>query len=91
MLIRYFAAARAAAGVDEEQVSMPRGSTLDDILQLLIREHPRPGVQSSGSRPALETVMASSSFLRNEVACKDHSVVLHDHDVIDILPPFAGG
>jgi molybdopterin converting factor small subunit len=87
MLIRYFAAAQAAAGVDEERVSLPDGSTLANVLQMLIREHP----QSSGKIPALETVIACSSFLRNEIACRDHSVVLDNQDIIDILPPFAGG
>ena len=91
MLIRYFAAARAAAGVDEEQISLADGSTLDDVLQLLIRQHQASGAESSGSLQALGTVIARSSFLRNAVACNDHSVVLDDRDIIDILPPFAGG
>lgn len=91
MLIRYFAAARAAAGIDEEQVTLRDGSTLDDVLQMLIRAHPHAGGQFSDRVPALETVIARSSFLRNEVACKDPSVVLDDQDIIDILPPFAGG
>jgi molybdopterin synthase sulfur carrier subunit len=91
MLIRYFAAARAAAGIDEEQIQLSDGSTLDDVLQLLIRKHGPTDRESSGSLPALGTVIARSSFLRNAVACKDRSAVLEDRDVIDILPPFAGG
>jgi molybdopterin converting factor small subunit len=90
LLIRYFGAAQAAAGVDEEKVVLPEGSTLADVLDMLIREHPQPGAGTS-SAPALETVIARSSFLRNEIACKDRSAVLEDQDIIDILPPFAGG
>lgn len=85
MLIRYFAAARAAAGIDEEQVSLADGSRLDDVLQLLIHRH--SAAESSGNMPALKTMIERSSFLRNALACKDHSVVL----IIDILPPYAGG
>jgi molybdopterin converting factor small subunit len=39
----------------------------------------------------MESVIARSSFLRNEVACKDRQAPLKATDVIDILPPFAGG
>jgi sulfur-carrier protein len=90
LLIRYFGAAQAAAGVEEEKVVLPEGSTLADVLDVLIREHPHAGEQGKGA-PALETVIARSSFLRNEIACKDRSAVLADQDIIDILPPFAGG
>lgn len=90
LLIRYFGAAQAAAGVEEEKVVLPEGSTLADVLDLLVREHPDPGSLSKGA-PALESVIARSSFLRNEIACKDRSAILEDQDIIDILPPFAGG
>lgn len=90
LLIRYFGAAQAAAGVDEEKVVLPEGRTLADVLDMLIREHPQPAAGTSGA-PALEAVIARSSFLRNEIACKDRSAVLEDQDIIDILPPFAGG
>ncbi len=36
-------------------------------------------------------ILARSSFLLNEVAVRDRSVVLADGDVVDVLPPFAGG
>ncbi len=91
LLIRYFGAAQAAAGVEEEKVVLPEGSTLAAVLDVLVREHPHPGTLSTGGAPALETVIARSSFLRNEIACKDRSTVLADQDIIDILPPFAGG
>ena len=88
MIIRYFGAAKAAAGVEEQTLPLPEGGTLADLLDLLAREHPAP---AAAGAPALPTVLARSSFLRNETALKDHAAVLDDQDVIDILPPFAGG
>jgi len=88
MIIRYFGAAKAAAGVEEQTLPLPGGGTLAQLLELLAREHPVP---AAAGAPALPAVLARSSFLRNETALKDHAAVLEDRDVIDILPPFAGG
>jgi molybdopterin converting factor small subunit len=41
--------------------------------------------------PPLERLLARSSFLLNEVAVRDRSAVLSPGDVVDVLPPFAGG
>lgn len=81
--MRYFGAAKAAAGVAEER--LPSGRALSDVLGEL-RERPR----TTGA-PALTKVLERSSFLLNEVALREHSTVLQDGDVLDILPPFAGG
>jgi molybdopterin synthase sulfur carrier subunit len=56
---------------------------------MLIREHPVP--PTGAGAPTLETVIGRSSFLRNEISLKDHAAELDEQDVIDILPPFAGG
>ena len=77
--VRYFAAARAAAGVSEEQV--PAGGTLDEITAALVARR--------GER--LGTVLAAASFLVDGVACRDRERRLPDVAVIDVLPPFAGG
>ena len=44
MLIRYFAAARAAAGTDAETLEVPddRPCTRRDVENLLARAHPEP-------------------------------------------------
>jgi molybdopterin synthase sulfur carrier subunit len=39
----------------------------------------------------LANILARSSYLRNEVALRDIHEPLGRADVIDILPPFAGG
>lgn len=112
MIIRYFGAAQAAAGVEEEFLPLPDGSTLEAVLREVIARHspaaakePVPagaGRSAGGARPlaaapgrssapSMESVLARSSFLRNEVAWKDRQAPLAADDVIDILPPFAGG
>jgi molybdopterin converting factor small subunit len=118
MIIRYFGAAQAAAGVEEEFLPLPDGSTLETVLREVTARHSpaaakeraaakepvpagagpsagvaRPVAAAPGrsSAPSMESVLARSSFLRNEVAWKDRQAPLAADDVIDILPPFAGG
>jgi sulfur-carrier protein len=86
--VRYFAAARAAAGVDEERFDLPHGSTVEALLAAVLDvERPQP----PAGTPPLERILARSSFLLNEVAVRDRTVVLAEDDVVDVLPPFAGG
>jgi sulfur-carrier protein len=81
--IRYWAAAKDAAGVPEETV---HADTLGEALDVVVvRRKPDD---------RLATVLARSSFLVNADpvgrARKD-STVLEDGAVIEVLPPFAGG
>lgn len=88
MLVRYFAAARAAAGFEEEKFELPDGATVADLLEAVLageRAEPPAGT------PPLPRILSRSSFLLNEVAVRDHSTVLGPDDVVDVLPPFAGG
>lgn len=88
MNVRYFAAARAAAGVEEERFDLPSGATVKDLLQAVLavgRAEPAAGT------PPLQRILSRSSFLLNEVAVRDHTTVLKPGDVVDVLPPFAGG
>jgi molybdopterin synthase sulfur carrier subunit len=86
--VRYFAAARAAAGVEEEVYELPAGSTVADLLQaVLAMERALP----PAGTPALQRILSRSSFLLNEVAVRDRATVLNPGDVVDVLPPFAGG
>jgi molybdopterin converting factor small subunit len=86
--VRYFAAARSAAGVDEERYELPAGSTVESLLAAVLEvERPEP----PAGTPSLERILARSSFLLNEVAVRDRAAVLSDGDVVDVLPPFAGG
>lgn len=83
VLVRYFGAARAASGVAEER--LPGGRSLTDVLAGL---RGRPAVPGA---PSLAKVLDRSSFLLNEVALRNPATVLQDDDVLDVLPPFAGG
>jgi molybdopterin converting factor small subunit len=81
--IRYWAAAKDAAGLPEESVE---AATLRDALNAVVAS------RKPGSR--LAEVIARSSFLVNADpvgrAAKE-SIVLDDGAVIEVLPPFAGG
>jgi molybdopterin converting factor small subunit len=102
--IRYFAAARAAAGVTEEQVSVPV-STKDTSGrrsrdELPTTHHSGPAVSTVGALldgaadrhgPGLARVLARCSFLLDEVAVHGRQTPVLDGQVLDILPPFAGG
>ena len=83
MLVRYFGAAQAAAGVPEERLELD-GASLEEALGEIRSLHP-------AGEPSMARVLDRSSFLLNEVAVRDHSVVLKAGDVVDVLPPFAGG
>ena len=88
MNVRYFAAARAAAGVEEERFDLPSGATVADLLAaVLMVERPEP----PAGTPPLPRILSRSSFLLNEVAVRDRDTVLNPGDVVDVLPPFAGG
>jgi molybdopterin converting factor small subunit len=88
MNVRYFAAARAAAGHDEEKFDLPEGATVAELLDAMLSvERPEP----PAGTPPLPRILSRSSFLLNEVAVRDQSTVLGPDDVVDVLPPFAGG
>ncbi|MBX6749035.1 MAG: MoaD/ThiS family protein [Micromonosporaceae bacterium] len=77
-VVRYFASARAAAGVSEEVVS---AATLDELRATLAATH--------GER--LAAVLRVASFLVNGVAWRDPVAPLPRDGTVDVLPPFAGG
>jgi molybdopterin converting factor small subunit len=79
--VRYFAAARAAAGVEAEPVDVPPGATIDILLKTIRAAH----------GDDLARVLDRCSFLLDEVAVRDRDLPLHDGATVDVLPPFAGG
>lgn len=88
MNVRYFAAARAAAGLEEEKFDLPEGATVAELLEAVLSvERPEP----PAGTPPLARILSRSSFLLNEVAVRDKATVLGPDDVVDVLPPFAGG
>ncbi|RSD20287.1 MoaD/ThiS family protein [Amycolatopsis eburnea] len=81
IVVRYFASARAAAGVDEEKVQLPSGASVADAVSELRRLHPE----------GLPRVLDAVSYLLDGVAVRDLGRVLVDGAELDVLPPFAGG
>jgi sulfur-carrier protein len=83
--IRYWAAARDAAGVAAESLD---AGTLADALSAALGSRDRDG----GER--LRGVLARSSFLIDgqPAGARPHQeITLPDRAVIEVLPPFAGG
>jgi molybdopterin synthase sulfur carrier subunit len=78
--VRYFAAARAAAGAESESVILRPGTTVADLVKRLAV----PGTR-------LATVLSRCSYLRDGIAVRDDTKALRSGDTIDVLPPFAGG
>jgi sulfur-carrier protein len=80
IVVRYFAAARDAAGSDSEQLAVGAGATVGEL------------VDSLGDRSAkLARVLSRCSFLCDGVAVRDRAQSLRAGNTIDVLPPFAGG
>lgn len=82
LTVRFFAAARAAAGVEETSMELPAaGVTLGALEHLLMTEF-----------PGLDRVLPRCSYLRDEVALCDRDRQIEPTvRVVDVLPPFAGG
>lgn len=79
--VRYFAGARAAAGVTEERVALDGTVTLGRLFAELGGRHGE----------ALSRVLTASSVLVDEVGERDHDAQIRDGAMVDVLPPFAGG
>jgi molybdopterin synthase sulfur carrier subunit len=78
--VRYFAAARAAASSDSEELTVRDGVTVGDLVDEL-----------SSRNPELARVLLRCSYLCDGVAVHDKAQPLHAGNTIDVLPPFAGG
>ncbi|WP_224386962.1 MoaD/ThiS family protein [Pseudonocardia sp. ICBG1293] len=81
LTVRYFAAAKAAAGTGEETVELPDSAIVADAVAALGTAH----------GPELAQVLLRCSFLLDEVAVRDRSAALGGAATLDVLPPFAGG
>ena len=114
--VRYFAAARTAAGVPEERLTLtgPVDVSVSDVGGVPSGDVPAGDVPAgdvpAGGVPAgdvtvavvlteasdrhgpeLARVMQRCSFLLDEVAVHGLDTVVHDGQLLDVLPPFAGG
>lgn len=77
LLVRYFAGARAAAGLPEEKV---QAATLGQLVDAV-----------TADRPRLAAVLTACSFLVDGTSWRDRDAALPATATVDVLPPFAGG
>ena len=75
--IRFFAAAKAVTKSAHIEVS---ATTLGQALDL-----------ATGQFPNLADVLPKCSYLINGQSAKAFESILKNGDVVDVLPPFAGG
>ncbi len=83
MTVRYFAAARAAAGTESESVTARPGITVAELVLGLAKRNPQ-----------LSTVLSRCSYLCDGVAVGAQAATVRPVEcgqTIDVLPPFAGG
>lgn len=81
--VRYFAAARAAAGAESETITVRPGATVAELVDGL-----------AGRDARLAVVLSRCSYLCDGVAVRNDAATsrhLCAGDTIDVLPPFAGG
>ena len=78
--VRYFAAAKAAAGLEQEAIALAAGTTVTELVGAL---RDRDG--------ELARVLDRCTFLCDGMAVRDPARRLKTNQTIDVLPPFAGG
>ena len=78
--VRYFAAAKAAAGRDAEVLTLAAGASVGDLVGAL-----------SARSADLARVLVRCSYLNDAVAVRSLDTVLLPGQIVDVLPPFAGG
>jgi molybdopterin synthase sulfur carrier subunit len=76
--VRYFAGARAAAGITAETVE---AASVSELLDTLGDRH--------GER--LTKILGACSLLVDGLACREPATTLSGESTVDVLPPFAGG
>ena len=79
LLVRYWAGARAAAGIEQEYVPLTGDATVADVV-----------AQVSALHPDLERILAVSSLLVDGRAARPEESV-GGAATLEVLPPFAGG
>ena len=77
--VRYFAAHKVLAGVSEETVTVPDGTTVTSLLDVLITLHP-------GLKDLRKDTMVS---VNRGVGSGD--IVLTEGDDVTLFPPIQGG
>jgi molybdopterin converting factor small subunit len=78
--VRFFAAARAAAGAESDSLTLGPGATVAGLVSELCCRSDE-----------LARVLQRCSFLCDGVAVRNPAITLQSGQIVDVLPPFAGG
>jgi sulfur-carrier protein len=78
--VRYFAAARAAAGIEVEVLTLSPATSVAALVSELGRRNSE-----------LALVLQRCSYLCDGVAVRDPKILLRSGQTLDVLPPFSGG
>ena len=85
IVVRYWAAARTAAGVGHDDLPVDGPQTLDEVVRRAVAAHP-------GTRLAGVLEVCSVLVGDRPVSTEDPStVVIEPGQSVEFLPPFAGG
>ncbi len=76
-IVNFYAASRAATGIESAVIV---GATLGDVIESAIAQFPELG-----------RIIQRCSYLVNEVATVETTLIVSAEDTIDVLPQFAGG
>lgn len=101
IMLRFFAAAAEAAGVESLRLPLADETSLPTLRQelprLLAARAERGAAAAPSEAPSLESVLPRCSFLvdgvraRAEASATTPAAVLRGGETVDVLPPFAGG
>jgi sulfur-carrier protein len=78
--VRYFGAARGAAATESETVTVDADTSIGELTH-----------QLAGRNRHLAAVLARCSYLCDGIAVRNTAARVQTGQVIDVLPPFAGG
>ena len=78
--VRFFAAARSAAGAESDSLTLAPGATVAELVSELCCRSDE-----------LAHVLQRCSFLCDGVAVRNRAITLQSGQIVDVLPPFAGG
>jgi sulfur-carrier protein len=80
LTVRYFGSARAAAHAESEILTVEHGTSVAVLVTRLSERNDR-----------LAAVLGRCSYLCDGVAVRDTTAQVRTGQIIDVLPPFAGG
>lgn len=83
--VRYWAAARSAAGTDHDDLPVDGPVTLADVVRRVVDAH--PGARLSGVLEVCSVLVGDRPVSTLDPA----EIVVRPGDSVEFLPPFAGG